>query len=143
MVGSPEKEIRSSGGDVGGGEMADLTLERAADGSEHYEILDEARNVVGHIMLSDAAPPEMPWIWSVASGHHTGRKSTHGYEADPGGGHGGFRKGLASGMTELSLRKSGRRLEDHYDVIADGVVVGRIMMLTPLGRATVGVDRWI
>ena len=62
--------------------MADLTLERATDGREnHYEVLDEARNVVGHIVLSDAAPPEMPWIWSVASGHHTGRKSTHGYEA--------------------------------------------------------------
>ena len=81
MVGSPEKEIRSSGGDGGGGEMAELILERAADGSEHYEVLDKARNVVGHIMLSDAAPPEMPWIWSVASAHHTGRKSTHGYEA--------------------------------------------------------------
>jgi hypothetical protein len=75
------RENRSSGGDAGGGETADLTLERAADGSEHYEILDEARNVVGHIMLSDAAPPEMPWIWTVASGPHTGRKSTHGYEA--------------------------------------------------------------
>src|SRR3954447_1563647 len=24
----------------------------------HYEVLDDARNVVGHIMLSDAAPPE-------------------------------------------------------------------------------------
>ena len=35
-------------------------------------------------------------------------------------------------MTELSLKKSGRRLEDHYDVIADGAVVGvgRIMFTT-------------
>jgi hypothetical protein len=46
-----------------------------------YEVLDEARNVVGHIMLSDAAPPEMPWIWGISSGHHAGRKPTYGYEA--------------------------------------------------------------
>jgi hypothetical protein len=61
--------------------MPDLTLERASDGSGHYEVLHDARNVVGHILLSDAAPPEMPWNWSIAFGHHTGRKSTHGYEA--------------------------------------------------------------
>jgi hypothetical protein len=33
-------------------------------------------------------------------------------------------------MTELSLKRSGRRLEDHYDVIANGAVVGRIMLFT-------------
>jgi hypothetical protein len=33
-------------------------------------------------------------------------------------------------MTELSLKKSGRRLEDHYDVVADGAVVGRITLFT-------------
>jgi hypothetical protein len=31
-------------------------------------------------------------------------------------------------MTDLSLKKSGRRREDYYDVIAGGVVVGRIML---------------
>jgi hypothetical protein len=46
-------------------------------------------------------------------------------------------------VSDLQLSDPGRRLEDLYDAIADGVVVGRIMMLTPLGRATVGVDRWI
>jgi hypothetical protein len=61
--------------------MPDLALERATDGGEHYEILDEARNVVGHIMLSDAASVEMPWIWTIVAGHHLGRKSTYGYEA--------------------------------------------------------------
>jgi len=92
--------------------MADLTLERATDGSEHYEVLDEARNVVGHIVLSDAAPPEMPWIWSVASGHHTGRKSTHGYEATRGGGHGGFRKaGIGNDRPHTHAR--GRRDEEY------------------------------
>ena len=38
--------------------MPDLTFELATDHGNHYEVLDEARNVVGHIMLSDAAPPE-------------------------------------------------------------------------------------
>ena len=42
--------------------MPNLILELAADHGEHYEVLDEARNVVGHIMLSDAAPPGVPWI---------------------------------------------------------------------------------
>jgi hypothetical protein len=31
-------------------------------------------------------------------------------------------------MTDLSLKKSGRRREDYYDVIAEGTVVGRIML---------------
>jgi hypothetical protein len=61
--------------------MTHLTIERSTEGGEQYEVLDEARNVVGHIMLSDASPAEMPWIWSIASGHHRGRKYTHGYEA--------------------------------------------------------------
>ena len=61
--------------------MPSLILELATDHGNHYEVLDEARNVVGHIMLSDAAPPEMPWIWSISSGHHAGRKPTYGYEA--------------------------------------------------------------
>ena len=34
-------------------------------------------------------------------------------------------------MTELSLKNSGRRREDHYDVIAaDASVVGRIFLFT-------------
>ena len=33
-------------------------------------------------------------------------------------------------MTDLSLKKSGRRREDYYDVIAEGTVVGRIMLFT-------------
>jgi hypothetical protein len=33
-------------------------------------------------------------------------------------------------MTGLSLKKSGRRRDDAYDVIADGAVVGRIMSFT-------------
>jgi hypothetical protein len=33
-------------------------------------------------------------------------------------------------MTELSLKRSGRRRQDHYDVIANGVVVSRVMLFT-------------
>jgi hypothetical protein len=33
-------------------------------------------------------------------------------------------------MSDLLLKRSGRRLEDHYDVIADGAVIGRIMLFT-------------
>ena len=33
-------------------------------------------------------------------------------------------------MTDLSLKKSGRRREDYYEVIAEGTVVGRIMLFT-------------
>ena len=33
-------------------------------------------------------------------------------------------------MSALSLRKSGRRGGDYYDVIEDGSVVGRIMVFT-------------
>jgi hypothetical protein len=77
----PEEESRSVWWQCTVREMPDLTLELASDHGKHYEVLDDARNVVGHIMLSDAAPPDMPWIWSIASGHQTGRKSTYGYEA--------------------------------------------------------------
>jgi hypothetical protein len=37
--------------------------------------------VVGTIMLSDAAPPETPWVWSLAYGQHEDRTPTHGHEA--------------------------------------------------------------
>jgi hypothetical protein len=33
-------------------------------------------------------------------------------------------------MTELTLKKTIRRLEDQYDVIADASVVGRIFLFT-------------
>ena len=38
-------------------------------------------------------------------------------------------------MTDLILKRAGRRDEEYYDVIADGEVVGRIMLFaaTPVG----------
>jgi hypothetical protein len=42
----------------------------------------------------------------------------------------GMEKLTRSPMTDLSLEQSGRRREDHYDVIADGVVGGRIIFFS-------------
>ena len=58
-----------------------LLLKRAPDfRADHYDVLADDR-VVGHIMLSDAAPPETPWVWSLAYGQREDRTPTHGHEA--------------------------------------------------------------
>jgi hypothetical protein len=36
--------------------------------------------VVGRIMRASAAPEGMPWLWTLAFGHHDDRTPTHGYE---------------------------------------------------------------
>ena len=36
--------------------------------------------VVGRILKSAAAPVGMPWLWTLAYGHHEDRWPTHGYE---------------------------------------------------------------
>ena len=43
---------------------------------------------------------------------------------------------------KLSLKRIGRRGEEHYDVLADGTVVGRIMMFadTPAGKPWCGLS---
>jgi hypothetical protein len=57
--------------------MPELSLERAT--GEQYDVLLEGR-VVGHILLSDAAPVGTPWIWNVVYGYQEGLTPTHGYE---------------------------------------------------------------
>jgi hypothetical protein len=37
--------------------------------------------VVGRILRVHAAPAGMPWVWTLAFGHHEDRTPTHGYEA--------------------------------------------------------------
>jgi hypothetical protein len=37
--------------------------------------------VVGRIMKTEAAPVGMPWMWTLAFGHHEDRALTHGYAA--------------------------------------------------------------
>jgi hypothetical protein len=60
--------------------MGDLLLEQASGG--HYNVLADGK-VVGHIMLSDAAPVATPWIWTLAHGLHEDRMPTRGYAATP------------------------------------------------------------
>jgi hypothetical protein len=43
-------------------------------------------------------------------------------------------------MTELSLKKSGRRREDYYDVLAEGGRWPYHVLLNHAGRATLDVD---
>jgi hypothetical protein len=35
--------------------------------------------VVGRIFKVEAAPVGMPWMWTLAFGHHEDRTPTHGY----------------------------------------------------------------
>lgn len=58
--------------------MTHLVLEQVTGG--HYDVLAEGQ-VVGHIMLSNAAPVATPWIWTLAYGFHDYRKRTRGYAA--------------------------------------------------------------
>jgi hypothetical protein len=37
--------------------------------------------VVGRIMKAAAVPVGMPWMWTLAFGHHEDRTPTHGYAA--------------------------------------------------------------
>jgi hypothetical protein len=45
-----------------------------------YDVLTDGV-VVGRIMRADAAPEGMPWLWTLAFGHHEDRTPTHGDEA--------------------------------------------------------------
>jgi hypothetical protein len=58
--------------------MTDLRLEQAFSG--HYDVLANGQ-VVGHIMLSDAAPIATSWIGTLAYGFHENRSPTRGYKA--------------------------------------------------------------
>jgi hypothetical protein len=37
--------------------------------------------VVGRILVSQAAPQDRQWMWTIAYGHREDRTPTHGYEA--------------------------------------------------------------
>jgi hypothetical protein len=47
---------------------------------EDYDVL-AAGAVVGRIFQVHAAPVAMPWMWTLAFGHHEDRTPTHGYAA--------------------------------------------------------------
>ena len=58
-----------------------LTLRRAPIGPdvEDYDVLCGG-DVVGRIFLSQAAPQDRQWMWTLAYGQHEDRTPTHGYE---------------------------------------------------------------
>jgi hypothetical protein len=61
--------------------MADLILKHAAGTrADDYDVIVDGQ-VVGYIMLSDAAPADTPWIWTLASDFYENRTLTSGYEA--------------------------------------------------------------
>jgi hypothetical protein len=47
---------------------------------DDYDVLADGV-VVGRIMQAAAALMSMPWLWTLAFGHHEDRIPTHGYEA--------------------------------------------------------------
>jgi hypothetical protein len=47
---------------------------------EDYDVLADGA-VVGRIFQVHAAPVGMPWMWTLAFGHHEDRTPTHGYAA--------------------------------------------------------------
>src|SRR5262249_29648680 len=46
---------------------------------DDYDVLADGL-VVGRILKSAAAPVGMPWLWTLAYGHHEDRTPTYGYE---------------------------------------------------------------
>jgi hypothetical protein len=59
--------------------MADLILKHAAGTrADDYDVIVDGQ-VVGYIMLSDAAPADTPWIWTLASDFYEDRTLTSGY----------------------------------------------------------------
>jgi hypothetical protein len=71
------------------GVMPHLILKRASASrssgkwnDDDYDVLADGA-VVGRIFKANAAPVGMPWMWTLAFGHHEDRSPTHGYAAAP------------------------------------------------------------
>jgi hypothetical protein len=60
--------------------MSDLLLRAAGPRSQVYDVIADGQ-VVGRIMLSNAAPVATPWVWTLAYGQHEDRTPIHGQEA--------------------------------------------------------------
>lgn len=61
--------------------MKSLSLQHAplGDNDDDYDVLADGK-VVGRIFVSQAAPQDRPWMWTIAYGHHEDRTRTRGYE---------------------------------------------------------------
>ncbi len=61
--------------------MTDLLLKSSGPVADQYKVL-AGDLVVGHIRLSESAPPTTSWRWTLSHGQHKGRRTpTHGYGA--------------------------------------------------------------
>ena len=62
--------------------MSSLVLKHApiGDNEDDYDMLADGK-VVGRIFVSQAAPRDRQWMWTIAYGHHEDRTPTRGYEA--------------------------------------------------------------
>jgi hypothetical protein len=61
--------------------MTDLWLKSSGPVANQFKVL-AGDVVVGHIRLSESAPPTTPWRWTLSHVQHKGRRTpTHGYGA--------------------------------------------------------------
>ena len=59
--------------------MTNLLLKSIGPVADQYRVL-AGNQVVGHIRLSESAPPATPWRWTLSRGLHKSRRTrTHGY----------------------------------------------------------------
>jgi hypothetical protein len=67
--------------------MPHLILKRASasrsSGKWNDDDYDVLADGAGRIFKANAAPVGMPWMWTLAFGHHEDRSPTHGYAAAP------------------------------------------------------------
>ena len=66
----------------GSGDLAaSIVLKHApiGDNEDDYDVLADGK-VVGRIFVSQAAPQDRQWMWTIAYGHHEDRTPTRGYE---------------------------------------------------------------
>ena len=80
--------------------MTDLLLKSIGPVADQYRVL-AGDQVVGHIRLSESAPPATPWRWTLSHGQHKGRRTPHArLRGNSRGGVAGVRQELEEGMNE-------------------------------------------
>jgi hypothetical protein len=95
------------------------TSRASGEWNDHdYDVLADGA-VVGRIFQVHAAPVGMPWMWTLAFGHHEDRTPTHGYAATREATMAAFAKRLAA---EVVLRSGGRsafggKPEEWFDLV--------------------------
>jgi hypothetical protein len=94
-------------------EMADQLILKRVSASrssgewkdDDYDVLADSV-VVGRIFNAAASPVGMPWLWTLAFGHHEDRTPPHGYAASRArGGDDRVREKLAAGVKRLKAQE--------------------------------------